>query len=63
MEHGDPLLWWRLDPQAKAAALGYLNADRMERLEAAKSRKHRKSGHQTPEWMQQGSALFMPDLD
>jgi len=63
MQHGDPLLWWRLEPPAKAAALGYLGADGMDRLEAAKSRKHRKSGHQTPEWMQQGSALFMPDLD
>ena len=63
MQHGDPFLWYRLDPPAKAAAMGYLGADGMDRLEAAKSRKRRKSGHQTPGWMQQGSALFMPDLD
>ena len=63
MQHGDPFLWRRLDPPAKAAAMGYLAADGMDRLEAERKHKRRKSGHQTPEWMQQGSALFMPDLD
>jgi hypothetical protein len=63
MQHGDPLLWWRLEPPAKAAALGYLTAQGMDRLEAEKGSKRRKKGHHTPDWMQSGSPLFMPELD
>ena len=42
MEHGDPLLWWRLEPQARAAALGCLAAAGMDRLEAERKHKRRK---------------------
>ncbi len=42
MQHGDPLLWLRLDPRARAAALGFLAADGMDRLEAERKHKRRK---------------------
>ena len=42
MQHGDPLLWYRLEPPAKAAVLGYLGADGMDRLEAERKHKRRK---------------------
>ena len=42
MQHGDPLLWRRLEPAAKAAALGCLAADGMDRLEAERKHKRRK---------------------
>jgi len=42
MQHGDPLLWYTLDPQRQAAALGYLGADGMDRLEAERKHKRRK---------------------
>jgi hypothetical protein len=49
MEHGDPLLWWRLDPQAKAAALGYLGAIGEERQEQQRRRKGKgRSGDSGP---------------
>lgn len=48
MEHGDPLLWWRLEPQARAAAVGYLGAVGAERLEAERKTKRRKGAHPGP---------------
>jgi len=63
MEHGDPLLWWRLEPQAKAAALGYLGATGAERQEEHRRRKSSKRGRVTPDWMTTGSQLFAPDLE
>ena len=42
MQHGDPLLWRRLEPAAKAAAVGYLGAEGMDRLEAERKHKRRK---------------------
>ncbi len=42
MQHGDPFLWYRLDPPARAAAVGCLAADGMDRLEAERKHKRRK---------------------
>lgn len=61
MEHGDPLLWWRLEPDAKAAAVGYLAAKGMDLKEA--NRKHKRKGRPSEdEGEGPGSPLFFPDL-
>lgn len=43
MGHGDPLLWYTLDPQRKALALGWLGAEAQDRLDAQKKQKKNKT--------------------
>lgn len=47
MEHGDPLRWWRLDPEAKAAAVAYLCAKGLDRQD--EERRKAKS-NKRPHW-------------
>jgi len=54
MAHGDPALWWTLDPQRKALALGWLGAEAQDRLDAQKKQKK----HKTP-----GPYMGIPGLE
>lgn len=48
MAHGQPLLWWGLDQEAKAVALASLLADQLDAEEVRKRQKRSKNSFKAP---------------